>query len=170
MPIADLVYNSDLTDYGDGKKGHPHPHPPYPPCPPPPPPPHPEPPYPYPPVAYLVPPPPPWYPRPDDDDDKPDVGPSVKPNATEKQICKLSRKAAAVRALIENIEDKNKPVIIKSSAVSYNMGSFKTKDPEDPSIIIENENIDTIINILKAELEKIKEEIKELSDELVVED
>ena len=166
MPICDIVANSDLTNPGGvGKKEkecpcpvfppHPHPEPPVPPAPYP---------YPYPPVAYLVPPPPPYYPKPDEGGDD---NPSVKPNATERSICKLSKKAAALRSLIENIQDKNKPVIIKSSAVSYNLGTFKTKDPEDPAIYIEDENIETIINILKAELEKIKEEIKELSDELV---
>lgn len=120
---------------------------------------------PYPPFAYLVPPPPPaGYPCPPVEEN-----PSIRQNATEKSICKLSKKAAALRSLIENISVKNKPVIIKSAAVSYNLGSFKTKDPDDEGLelLIEDENIDTIINILKAKLEEVKEQIKELSDELV---
>lgn len=123
--------------------------------------------YPYPPFAWLVPPPPPaGYPCPPDNCGEHE---SIRQNATEKSICKLSKKAAALRSLIENISEKNKPVIIKSAAVSYNLGCFRTKDPDDEGLglDIEDENIDTIINILKAKLEEIKEEIKELSDELV---
>ena len=168
MALDQLIYPADLApvDCCPECGPHPHPHPhPVPPCPPPPPPY----PYPYPPYAWLVPPPPPagypFPPRPDEDDDD---NPDTKPNKIERQICKLSRKAATLRSLIENLQDKNKDCIVKSGAVSYNLGPLKVKDEEGEEK--ENESIDTIINILKAELEKVKEEIKELSDEIVVED
>ncbi len=111
--------------------------------------------YPYPPYPYP-------YPAP-----VPPEADSIKQNATEKAICKLSKKAAAIRQLIENLETKNKPLIVKSGAASFNLGAFKTPDPEDATLEIENENIQSVIDILKVELEKIKEEIKELSDKLV---
>lgn len=166
MPVSDLIYNSDLMtpkngcgcgpDSGDKKDCDCNPTayilPPPPPaidvCR-----------YPYPPMPwpwpYPVPPCPPG----------PEPGPDpVEPNATEKAICKLSRKAATVRQLIENLEDKNKALIIKSGAASYQLGVLKTTVDEEE---ITNENVQTIIEILKGELEKIKEEIKELSDKLV---
>ena len=166
MPVNDLIYASDLAPLEcqpecDCEHHHHHPHP----CPPPPPPY----PYPYPPYAWLVPPPPPagypFPPRPDDDDGQ--IDPDAKPSKVEKQICKLSRKAATLRTLIENLQDKNKDCIIKSGVVSYNLGPFKVKEDEE---MVEVEAIGTIINILKTELEKVKEEIKELSDEIVVEE
>jgi hypothetical protein len=167
MPINDLVYNSDLAQYQTGSSygedcGCHHKH-------------HdkdgkddcyfiPPPPPPYPPYAWLVPPPPPRYPYPPVEEQE-----AIKQNETEKQICKLSKQAATLRTLIENIEDKNKSTIIKSSAASYNLGSLKKKDPEDPETEITDESIATIVEILKAELEKVKDEIKDLSDKLVEE-
>lgn len=161
MPIADLVYNSDLNQYvstnecgckkndKDKEECYFIPPPPAP--------------YPYPPYAWLVPPPPPaGYPYPPVEEQE-----IIKENETEKSICKLSKRAATLRTLIENITDKNKPVIIKSSAASYNLGSYKKKDPQDPETTIADEQIETIVEILRAELEKVKEEIKELSDQLV---
>lgn len=163
MAIADLVYPSDLAQYGcncgnskdDSSKDKgcdcnninyiiPPPPPAIDVCR-----------FPYPPYPYPYP-----YPAPIPPD-------TIKQNPTEKQICKLSKKAAAVRQLIENLEDKNKPLIVKSSAASYNLGVLKTTDPDDATIEIENEHIQSVIDILKAELETIKEKIKELSDKLV---
>ena len=44
--------------------------------------------------------------------------------------------------------------------LAYNaFGVLKTPDPEDEAEEIINENVQTVIDILKAELEKIKEEI-----------
>lgn len=163
MPISDLVYNSDLaqyqtgTGYGEDCGCHHKHH-------------HKEgeddcyfiPPPPYPPYAWLIPPPPPKYPYPPIEEQD-----AIKQNETEKQICKLSKQAATLRTLIENISDKNKSVIIKSSAASYNLGSLKKKDPEDPETETEDESIATIVEILKAELEEVKDKIKELSDQLV---
>lgn len=137
-----------------------HPHP----CPPPPPP------YPYyPGYAWLVPPPPPaGYPYPPKPDEDSDIDPDAKPSKVEKQICKLSRKAATLRTLIENLQEKNKDCIVKSGVITYNLGPWKVKD--DQGETVEVEAIATIITILKAELEKVKEQIKELSDEIVIED
>lgn len=166
MPIGDLVYNSDLaqyqtsTNYGEENSCH---------CKPadkgnkedcyfiPPPPP-------YPPYAWLVPPPPPKYPYPPVEEQE-----IIRQNETEKQICKLSKTAATLRTLIDNISEKNKSVIIKSVAASYNLGVLKRQDPEDPAVEIEDESIATIVEILRAELEKVKDEIKALSDKLVEE-
>lgn len=166
-PISDLVYNSDLSlpKCGCGQSCGPDHHPEHEP------------------VTYIMPPPPPaidvcrfpyppvypWpYPVPPC---PPGPGPAPTPdpdqNATEKAICKLSHKAATVRQLIENLEEKNKALIVKSGAASYQLGVLKTPDPEDEAAEIINENVQTVIDILKAELEKIKEEIKELSDKLV---
>lgn len=108
--------------------------------------------YPYPPIPYCPPAPPEEL--------------AVRQSATEKTICKLSKKASAIRQLIENLEEKNKPLIVKSGAASYNLGSYKTTDPDDPDTTIEDEHIESVIDILKAELETIKEEIKEASDKL----
>lgn len=126
-------------------------------------------------IYVMMPPPPskfplypipyPPYPTPHscDCDDKDNA---VKQSQTEKSICKLSKKAATLRTLIENISEKNKPVIVKSGATSYSLGEFKTVDSTDPDIINEDESIESIIEILKAKLAEIKEEIKTLSDEL----
>jgi len=116
--------------------------------------------YPYPPIPFY-PPCPPHHHHHDDEEES-----SAKQSAAEKQICKLSKKASAIKQIIENLETKNKPCIVKSGAASYNLGSYKTTDPEDPDTTIENEHIETILEILKAELETIKEEIKEASDKL----
>lgn len=171
-PIADLVYNSDypyggtnVVTNGDGTGTNNE-------------------------KVYVVMPPPPTkfplYPYPyyppfpphvPGEDDKypgpcpyPAPDPDAKQSEVEKKIAKLAGKSASLRALISNIEDKNKSVIIKSGANSFNLGEYKTQDPNDPETTIEDENIDAILEILKAELEKIKAEIKELSDEITVED
>lgn len=171
MAISDLVYNSDLAHppYGcdcggsgsgdDDKKCNcnsavyflPPPdidvskfplYPPYPYWPPCPPPPHP-------------------HPHPDDDDDQ-----DVKPGAVEKQICKKSREAATICKIIENLEEKNKSLIVKSGGVSYALGTLKYPDPEDSESTLTDESIETIIGILKAKLEIVKDEIRELSEQI----
>ena len=113
--------------------------------------------YPYPPPFW--PPFPPLPPKPDDDGE-------VVPNNIEKKICKKSKEAATLRQLIENLEIKNKDLIIKSGSVSYSMGAYKKTDPLDPEVEIIDENIETVIEILKSKLESVKEEIKELSEQL----
>lgn len=168
MSLPNLVYPSDLADYpygyadekGDKDKAEvekiyvvmpppPSKFPLYPYAPP-----------------YPCPPPFPPHPHPDDD---PDTHPA-KQSDVEKQICKLSRQSANLRALIESIEDKNKPCIIKSSSYSYSLGELQKKDPQDESQTVEDENVATIVTILKAELEEIKQKIKDLSDEIVVDE
>ena len=166
MPIGDLVFNSDLANYpygygcpsgGDGQDKKevekiyvvmpppPSKFPLYPYAPP-----------------YPCPPPFPPHPHPDDD---PETRPA-KQSDVEKQICKLSRQSANLRALIENIEEKNKSLIIKSGSYSYSLGEYKTPDPEDPSATIEDEDIKTILDILREKLEQIKQKIKDLSDSI----
>lgn len=126
-------------------------------------------------TAYIIPPPPPAidvcrfpyppypaYPYPVPAEDV-----AVKQNAVEKKICKKSKEAATLRQIIENLEDKNKNLIVKSGSVSYSLGAYKTKDPDDPEIDITDDNIESVIEILKSKLESVKEEIKELSDKLV---
>lgn len=168
MSLPNLVYPSDLADYpygyadGKGDKDKAEVEKIYVVMPPPP---SKFPLYPYPP--YPCPPPPfPPHPHPDDD---PDTHPA-KQSDVEKQICKLSRQSANLRALIESIEDKNKPCIIKSSSYSYSLGELQKKDPQDESQTIEDENVAAIVTILKAELEEIKQKIKDLSDEIVVDE
>ena len=171
MPINDIVYNSDLANYpygygcpngGDGQDKKevekiyvvmpppPSKFPLYPYAPP----------YPCPPLPF------PPHPHPDDDSDTH----PAKQSDVEKQICKLSRQSANLRALIESIEDKNKPCIVKSSSYSYSLGELQKKDPQDESQTVEDENVATIVTILKAELDNIKQEIKDLSDEITTDE
>lgn len=124
-------------------------------------------------VAYFVPPPyvdvtkfplyPPYPycpPRPEDD------ATTIKQNNIEKKICKKSKEAAALRQLIENLETKNKNLIVKAGSVSYNLGAYKSTDPDDPELEVIDDNIESVIDILKAKLESVKDEIKELSEQL----
>lgn len=165
MPINDLIYNADLVNYphictcgtstdssnGATKETEK--------------------------IYVMMPPPPskfplypipyPPYPTPECDcDDKENA---IKQTTVEKRICKLSKTAATLRTLIENINEKNKPVIIKAGCVSHSLGEFKTKSAEDPDIVNEDESIESIIEILKAKLEEVKAEIKALSDEIEAE-
>lgn len=124
-------------------------------------------------IYVVMPPPPtkfPLYPYPSDYpvpyDRDIDIVPNPHQSDVEKQICKLSKKASTLRALINSIEEKNKSVVVKSATYSYNLGEYKTPDTEEPEIMNEDENIGSILDILKAELELIKAKIKELSDEI----
>lgn len=120
MPFADLIYNSDMAKKCDCHK------PPMPPkadccCPPPPLPPD-YPPYPYPFPPYFPPIP------------EPDV--PIKKTSIEAQICKLSKKAAAINRMIVNFEEKNKDAIIRIGDASYNFGSYTvTKEDEDEPVV-----------------------------------
>jgi len=49
----------------------------------------------------------------------------MKKSSVEAQICKLSKKAAAIKKMIENFVEKNKNAIIKIGDASYNFGSYK---------------------------------------------
>lgn len=167
MAIADLVYSSDLVNYpyactcetstdssnGNTKETEK--------------------------IYVMMPPPPskfplypipyPPYPHPHGDCDCDDRDSAVKQSTIEKKICKLSKTAATLRTLIENISEKNKPVIVKAGSVSYSLGEYKTKDPDDEEITIEDESIESVIEILKTKLTEVKEEIKELSDQIETE-
>lgn len=156
MPISDLVYNSDLVNpcgcvNGADTSGAGATEKIYVVMPPPP-------------TKFPLYPYPPEYPNPYDRDI--DIVPNPHQSEAEKQISKLAKKASTLRALINNIEEKNKSVIVKSSTYSYNLGEYKTPDTEEPEIMNEDENIGSILEILKAELELIKAKIKELSDEI----
>lgn len=158
MPIGDLVYNSDLvnpcgcinaadTNGGATEKIYVV--------------------MPPPPTKFPLYPYPPEYPNPYDKDV--DLGTVAKQSDVEKQICKLSKKASTLRALINSIEEKNKSVIVKSATYSYNLGEYKTPDADDPEVMNEDENIGSILEILKAELELVKSKIKDLSDQITTE-
>ena len=95
--------------------------------------------YPYPPP----PPPPPYWP-PFPPKPYPDDGGDVVINNIEKQICKKSKEAATLRQIIENLEIKNKNLIVKSGSVSYSLGAYKKTDPTDPEIEITDEDIETV--------------------------
>ena len=163
MSLPNLVYPSDLADYpygyanGKGDKDKAEVEKIYVVMPPPP---SKFPLYPY--APYPCPP-PPFPPHPDERGE--DTHPA-KQSDVEKQICKLSHQSANLRALIENIEEKNKSLIIKSGSYSYSLGEYKTPDPEDPSATIEDEDIKTILDILREKLEQIKQKIKDLSDSI----
>ena len=160
MPIADVLMNADIAMYPDGKCcpsgkdnqddnnkcncGHmwfipPCPPKPrdYPPCPP----------YPYPCVPPVEPVP-------------------LKKSSIEAQICKLSKKAAAIKKMIDNFTNKNKDAIIKIGEASYNFGSYVVigKDEED-SVYGKK-----ILGILNEELAAIKSKMQELATQLDEED
>lgn len=167
MPIADIVNGSDVAC------PHPHPHP------------HPEPPFPpMPQPAWFVPPPMPLpipvdyphfdpyhpcpcpgpspEPKPDDDDkDDDDLKASI-----EAQICMLSKRAAAIKGMIDNFKNKNKDAIIRIGSISYNFGPYQVikKDEQGHETIEETEYGEVILGILTTELGLIKEKITELAN------
>lgn len=159
MPQLDLVHNSDLAIYGqngqsqstgnNGNNGNngmiwgpPCQCPPFPPPPP----------F-YPPLPPCPVPPPAPQPEPE---------PEPKKNSTEGQICKLSKKAAVINRMIDNLNNKKKDVIIKIGDASYNFGNIDTEITgwADGSYAA------TILPILQDQLSRIQAEIKKLADEL----
>lgn len=157
MPQIDCVHNSDLAIYGQNGQQVPpvNPNPsglvygPACPCPPfPPPPPY----YPLPPCPV-----PPLPPAP-----QPEPEPEPKKNSIEGQICKLSKKAAVINRMIDNLNNKKKDVIIKIGDASYNFGNIDTEITgwADGSYAA------TILPILQDQLSRIQAEIKKLADEL----
>lgn len=120
-----------------------------------------------PPKPYDYPPYPPFYPY------VPPVEPvPMKKTSIEAQICKLSKKAAAIKKMIENFVEKNKGVIIKIGEASYNFGTYKTITKDGAGQKVEEDSVygETILNILTSELAAIKEKIQELAAELDDED
>ena len=166
MPIADVLMNADIAIYPDGKCcpsgkdnqddnnkcncGHmwfipPCPPMPgdYPPCPP----------YPYPCVPPVEPVP-------------------LKKSSIEAQICKLSKKAAAIKKMIDNFTNKNKDAIIKIGEASYNFGSYVVigKDGEGQKTEQDSAYGKKILAILNEELAAIKSKMQELATQLDQED
>lgn len=166
MPIADVLMNADIAIYPDGKCcpsgkdnqddnnkcncGHmwfipPCPPMPgdYPPCPP----------YPYPCVPPVEPVP-------------------LKKSSIEAQICKLSKKAAAIKKMIDNFTNKNKDAIIKIGEASYNFGSYVVigKDGEGQKTEEDSAYGKKILEILNEELAAIKSKMQELATQLDEED
>ena len=93
-------------------------------------------------------------------------------NSVELQICKLSKKSAAIKKMIENFTEKNKDTIIKIGEASYNFGSYKTITKDEQGQKVEENSIygETILQMLTDELAAIKEKMKELTEELDKED
>ena len=86
----------------------------------------------------------------------------VKKTSIEGKICKLSKKAAAVNRMIENLETKKKDFILKAGDTSYNFGNvdLEVENWEDGSYA------DTALKVLKFELSLIKTKIADLSTQL----
>lgn len=150
MPNADLNYNCDFAAMANGAVDKecgcdfPPPYGPYPYYPPyPDPRPHPLPPYPYPPIP-------------------PEPAPDPKKTSTEGKICKLSKKAAVITTMIDNLETKKKDFIIRAGESTYNFGNvdLEVENWEDGSYA------DTALKILRFELSLIKTKIAELSAEI----
>lgn len=122
--------------------------------------------------AWIVPPPPPgyppypYYPIPDPDHDSEEQS-KIKSKSIEAQICKLSKKSAAIKAMIDNFENKKKDAIIKIGGVSYNFGPYKITTKDEGSVYEEeSEYGERIMELLVAELESIKAQLQELASEL----
>lgn len=92
----------------------------------------------------------------------------MKKSSVEAQICKLSKKAAAIKKMIENFTEKNKDAIIKIGDASYNFGSYVTITKDENGQKVEEESVygETILTILTDELAAIKEKMQELAAEL----
>lgn len=153
MPKADVIHNSDLSHCGCGGR-------PVVPTPPP-----------MPPHGYWCPPPPipmdyPKYPcKCECEPEEPEV--PIKKKSREEQICILSKKAAAINAMIEAFKDKNQDAIIKIGKVaSYNFGPYyKDKEAEEVT-----DYGTFIMEILEQERALIKAKIAELAAELDAEE
>lgn len=87
--------------------------------------------------------------------------------SVEAQICKLSKKAAAIKQMIENFKDKNKDCIWKIGGTSYNFGAYQKITEEDGETVKEDTVYGpTILDILNQELAAIQAKIKELAEEI----
>ena len=164
MPIGDIVANEDLACPRPGPHPHPGPKPPFPPMPQP---------------AWFVPPPmplpipadypsfDPYHPEPKpDDDDQDDKEKDELKASIEAQICQLSKRAAAIKAMIDNFKNKNKDAIIRIGGTSYNFGTYVIyeKGEHEEIEVVETEYGETILEILTTELGLIKEKIQELAN------
>lgn len=158
MPQIDCVHNSDLAIYGQKGQSAVVPANPNPsglvygpacPCPPfPPPPPY----YPLPPCPI-----PPLPPAP-----QPEPEPEPKKSSIEGQICKLSKKAAVINRMIDNLNEKKKDVIIKIGDASYDFGNIDA----EISGWADGSYAATILPILEHQRSLIQAQIKSLADQL----
>lgn len=114
------------------------------------------------PPAWMpgCPPPPPPYPYPYP---CPPVNPGV--GSIEAQIAKLSKKASVIRKMIENLVNRNKPIVINiGMGASYNFGCYLNAEQT------ETDYGKSVLEMLQTELEAIKAKIVELTAELEVSD
>lgn len=121
--------------------------------------------------VWLVPPPPPGYPPypyyPQPCECNPEEAVKIKSKSTEAEICKLSKKSAAIKAMIENFEKKKKDAIIRIGGTSYNFGPYKITTKDGASVYEEDtEYGEKIMELLNSELEAIKTKLQELASEL----
>ena len=89
----------------------------------------------------------------------------VKKSSTEGQICKLSKKAAALNRLLANMNEKKKDVIIKIGDTSFNFGNVDAEYSgwdEDG----EKSYAATVKKIIEHQRGLIMAKIKELADTL----
>lgn len=85
---------------------------------------------------------------------------TITKKSIEAQICELSKKSAVISKMIKNYEEKKRNAIIKIGEYSYNFGGYYGEDDKP------TETGDAILEILKKEASKIKEEIAELVQKL----
>lgn len=158
MPNLDYTANSDLAIYGNNANknadnqnglywGPQCPCPPLPPVIPP----H----YPYPPLPPCPVPPLPPAPQPEPE-------PEPKKSSIEGQICKLSKKAAVINRMIDNLNEKKKDVIIKIGDASYDFGNIDA----EISGWADGSYAATILPILEYQRSLIQAQIKSLADQL----
>ena len=146
----DVIFSSDLANCGCGGR-------PVVPTPPP-----------MPPHGYWCPPPPmpmdyPKYPCKCECTTEEEPEAPIKKKSREEQICVLSKKAAAINAMIEAFKDKNQDAIIKiGNVASYNFGPY-FKDAESEEV---SEYGAMILLMLETELGYIKAKIAELAAEI----
>jgi hypothetical protein len=92
----------------------------------------------------------------------PEPEPDPKKNSIEAQICKLSKKAAALNRMLDNLDNKKKDVIIKIGDTSFDFGNIDSEFEgwEDGSYAA------TVKTIIEHQRGLIQAEIKKLADEL----
>lgn len=120
--------------------------------------------------GYACPPFWPWPPRPDCPPPPPPYpgewpGPVCPTKSSvEAQIAKLAKKSATIRAMIDALKNKNKPILISIGGKQYNFGCYL--DAEQSA----TDYGTTIETMLEKELEAIKTKLTELTEKLNVED
>ena len=155
--LADVIYPADLANQSNCGCGcdHNHSHGPVPPMPPPPP-------------GYVgcwcpPPPMPPEYPKYPCPCNPPEEETPIKKQSREEQLCILSKKSAAINAMIEAFKKKNCDAVIKiGSAASYNFGPYYS-NVEEQTV---SEYGTSIMTMLENELSLIKAKISEVAQEL----